>query len=30
VERTFRDVPLAHLHFRKDDGYWDAIDRAGL
>jgi len=30
VERTFRDVPLAHLHFRKDDSYWDAIDRAGL
>jgi len=25
LERTFRDVPLAHLHFRKDDSYWDAI-----
>lgn len=23
-------VPLAHLHFRKDDSYWDAIARAGL
>lgn len=30
LERTFRDVPLAHLHFRKDDSYWDAIERAGL
>jgi len=30
VDRAFRDVPLAHLHFRKDDSYWDAIDRAGL
>ena len=25
LERTFREVPLAHLHFRKDDSYWDAI-----
>lgn len=24
-EATFRDLPLAHLHFRKDDSYWDAI-----
>jgi hypothetical protein len=30
VERTFREVPLAHLHFRKDDSYWDAIEQAGL
>jgi hypothetical protein len=30
VERAFRDVPLAHLLFRKDDSYWDAIERAGL
>ncbi|HEX5045398.1 MAG TPA: hypothetical protein VFV75_21080 [Candidatus Polarisedimenticolaceae bacterium] len=27
LERTFRHVPLAHLHFRKDDSYWDAIAR---
>lgn len=30
VERAFHDVPLAHLCFRKDDTYWDAIERAGL
>ena len=30
VERTFASVPLAHLHFRKDDTYWDAITGAGL
>jgi hypothetical protein len=30
IERTFAGVPLAHLHFRKDDSYWDAIQRAGL
>jgi hypothetical protein len=30
VERAFRDVPLGHLLFRKDDSYWDAIERAGL
>jgi len=30
VEHAFRDVPLGHLHFRKDDSYWDAIERAGL
>jgi len=30
VERTFANCPLAHLHFRKDDTFWDAIDRAGL
>ena len=29
VERIFAGLPLAHLHFRKDDSYWDAIDRAG-
>jgi len=29
VEEAFRDVPLAHLHFRKDDDYWDAIAAAG-
>ena len=22
-------LPLAHLHFTKDDTYWDAIERAG-
>ena len=30
IENAFRSVPLAHLHFRRDDSYWDAIDRAGL
>jgi hypothetical protein len=30
VERIFRDIPLAHLHFRKDESYWDAIKEAGL
>jgi hypothetical protein len=25
LERTFRDVPLGHLHFSRDDTYWDAI-----
>jgi hypothetical protein len=30
VEQAFRDVPLAHLHFRRDDTYWDAIRAAGL
>lgn len=30
VERAFARVPLAHLHFRKDDSYWGAIERAGL
>ena len=29
VHQAFADVPLAHLHFRKDDSYWDAIDAAG-
>lgn len=26
VETAFAEVPLFHLHFRKDDSYWDAID----
>ena len=30
VEQALTDVPLAHLHFRKDDSYWDAIESAGL
>ena len=30
VERNFRDVPLGHLCFRKDDSYWDAIAAAGF
>ncbi len=30
IEGTFRRVPLMHLHFRKDDSYWDAIREAGL
>lgn len=30
VEKAFQTIPLHHLHFRKDDSYWDAIDRAGL
>jgi len=30
IERAFASIPLAHLRFRKDDSYWDAIDRAGL
>ncbi len=29
VQQAFADLPLAHLHFRKDDSYWDAIDAAG-
>ena len=29
VQRTFANVPLAHLEFRKDDSYWDAIEAAG-
>lgn len=29
VQRAFETVPLAHLHFRKDDSYWDAIDAVG-
>ena len=30
IEAAFASVPLFHLHFRKDDSYWDAIDAAGL
>jgi hypothetical protein len=30
IEAAFSTVPLLHLHFRKDDSYWDAIDEAGL
>ena len=29
-ERTFGSLTLRHLHFRKDDSYWDAIAAAGL
>lgn len=30
IEAAFASVPLFHLHFRKDDSYWDAIDAKGL
>jgi len=30
IEAAFAGVPLLHLHFKKDDSYWDAIDAAGL
>ena len=30
LDRTFQSVPLGHLHFRKDETYWDAIAAAGL
>ena len=30
IQAAFSGVPLLHLHFRKDDSYWDAIDAAGL
>ena len=30
IEAAFAGVPLRHLHFKKDDSYWDAIDEAGL
>ena len=30
IDAAFSSVPLHHLHFRKDDSYWDAIDAAGL
>jgi len=30
LQRAFGDVPLAHLHFCKDESYWDAVARAGL
>jgi hypothetical protein len=25
LQRAFGEMPLAHLHFRKDESYWDAI-----
>jgi hypothetical protein len=28
--QSFASVPLAHLHFAKDDTYWEAIEAAGL
>jgi hypothetical protein len=30
IEAAFAGIPLLHLHFKKDDSYWDAIDAAGL
>lgn len=30
IERSFASVPLMHLHFLKDDSYWDAIREAGF
>jgi hypothetical protein len=30
LSRTFEGVPLAHLHFCKDESYWDVIEREGL
>jgi hypothetical protein len=30
IEAAFANVPLLHLHFKKDDSYWDAIDASGL
>jgi hypothetical protein len=30
IETAFAGIPLLHLHFEKDDSYWDAIDAAGL
>jgi hypothetical protein len=29
VDDTLTSIPLAHLHFSKDDSYWDAILAAG-
>ena len=29
-EDVFAPLPLSHLHFRKDDTYWEAIEAAGL
>jgi hypothetical protein len=26
LQRAFGSLPLAHLHFRKDESYWDAIE----
>jgi len=28
LQRAFALLPLSHLHFRPDDSYWDAIERA--
>ena len=30
IEHSFESVPLMHLHFLKDDSYWDAIREAGF
>ncbi len=30
VESSFDRIPLAHLRFRPDDSFWDAIEAAGL
>ena len=30
IQRSFESIPLMHLHFIKDDTYWDAIREAGL
>jgi hypothetical protein len=29
VEAAFAAIPLSHLHFAKNDSYWDAIDAVG-
>jgi hypothetical protein len=30
LQRGFGSLPLSHLHFRRDESYWDAIVSAGL
>jgi len=30
IQAAFASIPLKHLHFCKDDSYWDAIREAGL
>jgi hypothetical protein len=30
VAASFGRLPLAHLHFAKDDSYWEAVERAGF
>jgi hypothetical protein len=30
LQAAFGSLPLAHLHFCKDDSYWNAIEEAGL
>ncbi len=30
MEKAFEHIPLRHLHFRRDDSYWDAILAADL